>query len=245
MAEANPRIIAVEYGLPVVLMYPFLAESLGDIGIVQMARHFSHSVDDFGRISHTIRHIGWKLDEEVRAGISLPANVRQKLLRNSGFLDRNVLDEQSQHPLAIFGCVVGACHNCGRCLQVRGLSPSAQGSRHVPVGAGIPQLVFEFFQLQQGCIPTPFQSGRHQAAARDQLPDSAARRERLHTRHVQAASATGARWSDRVLPTLQELRERVRVRLAARAFRTSCGDGGSSKSQRKLTQSLWCQAIAA
>jgi hypothetical protein len=108
IAEANPTDNCRRVRFASCTTIPFLAESLCDSGIGQLASHFSHSVDDFGGISHSIRHAGRELDGEIRTGISLPADVRQKVLGNRGFLDGNVLDEQSQHLFAVFGLCGGS-----------------------------------------------------------------------------------------------------------------------------------------
>jgi hypothetical protein len=85
----------------------FLSEMRSDIDVMHDGRHFSHPVDDFGWITDTVRHIGWKLHDEVGAGICLPTNVCNDLLWNRCFLDRNILYEQPQDLLSIFGLCGG------------------------------------------------------------------------------------------------------------------------------------------
>lgn len=81
---------------------------LGDFGIMQVGRHFSHSIDDFGRIANTVRHVGRKLDSKIGTGVPLPTNVCDDLLWNRGFFDRNILDEQPQYLLSVFGLCGGS-----------------------------------------------------------------------------------------------------------------------------------------
>ena len=61
------------------------------------------AIDDSRRIAHAIRHFGREVEMEVAAGTPLPADMYQELLVRRWFLDSNILDEQSQHSLAVFG----------------------------------------------------------------------------------------------------------------------------------------------
>ena len=66
-------------------------------------RQLPDFVDQCGRISHAIGYAEWELHREVGRGPALPAEVNQELLSRGGLLDRNILEEQPQHPLAVFG----------------------------------------------------------------------------------------------------------------------------------------------
>jgi len=83
-------------------------ELVGDLGIDQAVSQIPDAVDNRGRIPHTIRYVGRELHGEVGAGAAQPADVNQELLLVGKLLDGNILDEQPQHPLAVFGLCGGS-----------------------------------------------------------------------------------------------------------------------------------------
>jgi hypothetical protein len=86
----------------------FPVELVGDLGIEQAVSQISDAVDNRERIPHTVRYVGRELHAEVGAGASLPTDVGQELFLVGGLLDGNILDEQPQHPLAVFGLCAGS-----------------------------------------------------------------------------------------------------------------------------------------
>ena len=90
-------------GLPKALTLPFLIEAIGDIPVGQALGEMPNAVHNRGRIPHAVSYIGRELHANVSAGAALPPDVNQKLLRIGRLLDRNILNEQPQHPFAVFG----------------------------------------------------------------------------------------------------------------------------------------------
>ena len=82
---------------------PFSIEAVGDFFVGQAFGEISDAVDNRGRIPHAVSSIGRELHANVTAGAALPPDVNQKLFQIGRFLDRNILDEQPQHPFAVFG----------------------------------------------------------------------------------------------------------------------------------------------
>src|SRR5260370_33695293 len=62
-----------------------------------------NAVHTRGGIPHAVSYIGRELYADVSAGAALPPDVSQKLFRMERLLDRNILNEQPQHPFAFFG----------------------------------------------------------------------------------------------------------------------------------------------
>jgi len=60
----------------------FPAKLLSDLGVSEVARQLPYTIDNCGRIAHAIRYVRPELESEVGTGISLPADVNQKLLGN-------------------------------------------------------------------------------------------------------------------------------------------------------------------
>src|SRR5437016_4533643 len=81
----------------------FAVELVRDLGIKQAVSQITDVIDNRSRISQTVRNVGRELHGDVGAGASLPSDVNQELPLVGGFLDGNILDEQSQHPLAVLG----------------------------------------------------------------------------------------------------------------------------------------------
>ena len=135
---------------------PLLVELGCDLGILQVVSHVSDTVDDFGGISHAIRYVGWELKSEVGGGVALPANVNRKLL-GCGLLDGNVFDEQSQHPLAVFGLRGGSMPQLRQIFgQGEDLRLLLWGSNSCVLALKLRSLLFELFQLKKSSIPAPF-----------------------------------------------------------------------------------------
>src|ERR1700677_976015 len=101
VAEADPLDYRCRVRLYCDAALALLMELRSDLCILQVVSHVSDAVDDRGGIPQAVRYIGRKRKDEVRTGIPLPADVDQKLL-GSRLFNGNVLDEQPQHPLAVF-----------------------------------------------------------------------------------------------------------------------------------------------
>src|SRR5260370_30052014 len=65
-----------------------------------------NAVHTRGGIPHAVSYIGRELYADVSAGAALPPDVSQKLLRIERLLGRNILNEQPQHPFAVFAFFV-------------------------------------------------------------------------------------------------------------------------------------------
>src|SRR5215472_18809774 len=122
-----------------------------------------NAVHHRGGITHAVRYLGWEWHAKVSALAALPPNVSQKLLGMEWLLDRNILNEQSQHPLAVFG-------GCGGSMPYTRQIPGQRQHLSLLFGAGDASLLtqkfhglfLEVLHLQQGVVPAPFQCGRHQ-----------------------------------------------------------------------------------
>src|SRR6185436_16738046 len=87
---------------------PFLIEAIGDLPVGQALGEMPNAIHNRGGRSHTISYVGREMHANVSTGAALPPDVSQKLLRTERLLDRNILNEQPQHSLAVFGLCGGS-----------------------------------------------------------------------------------------------------------------------------------------
>src|SRR5437899_6892911 len=79
----------------------FPIELVCDFIIGQVASQFSNFVNYRGGIAHAVGYIERELHGDAATGAALPPDVNQELFLIGWLLHRDVLDQQSQHPLAV------------------------------------------------------------------------------------------------------------------------------------------------
>ena len=87
---------------------PFLIEAIGNIPVGQALGEMPNAVHNRSGIPQAISYIGWQLHANFSAGAALPPDVSEKLLRTERLLYRNILNQQPQHSLAVFGLCGGS-----------------------------------------------------------------------------------------------------------------------------------------
>src|SRR5260370_25180696 len=83
-------------------------ELIGDLGIGQVARQFSNSIDHCERVAYAVRYVGRELYTDVATRAALPADMHQDLFSLGWFLTGDVRDQLAQHPLSLIG-LTGVC----------------------------------------------------------------------------------------------------------------------------------------
>ena len=89
-------------GQPFCAGLSFPIELIGDFAIGHVPSQFSNFFNHFGRIAHAVGYVERELYRHITTGPALPPDVNPELFLIGWLLHRDVLDQQSQHPLPVF-----------------------------------------------------------------------------------------------------------------------------------------------
>ena len=95
-------------GQPFCADLSFPIELICNFVILQVASQFSDFGNHRGRIAHAVGYVERQFYREVTTDAALPPDVNQKLFLIGWLFDRDVLDQQSQHPLPVLGLCRGS-----------------------------------------------------------------------------------------------------------------------------------------